>query len=91
VRAPLMRDLPRGGSVSATGSLAAQIRDARDKSLEMIHEASDHKLDALFGGERGPLDIPHVISTAASSPKRRDACASGLAVLDQESEAAVLV
>ncbi len=34
-----MRDLPRCGSVATTGSLAMQIRDARDKSLEMIHEA----------------------------------------------------
>ncbi len=34
-----MRDLPRGGSVATTGSLAMQIRDARDKSLEIIREA----------------------------------------------------
>jgi hypothetical protein len=34
-----VRDLPRGGSVATTGSLAAQIRDARDKALEVVHEA----------------------------------------------------
>ena len=34
-----MRDLPRGGSVATTGSLAAQIRDARDKALEVVDAA----------------------------------------------------
>ena len=34
-----MRDLPHGGSVAAVGSLAAQIRDAHDKALEVAHEA----------------------------------------------------
>jgi hypothetical protein len=34
-----MRDLPLGGSVATTGGLAAQIRDARGKALEVVDEA----------------------------------------------------
>jgi hypothetical protein len=35
----VIRDLSRSGSVATPGSLAAQILDARDKALEVIHEA----------------------------------------------------
>jgi hypothetical protein len=34
-----MRDLPRGGSVANTASLAAQIQDARDLALKVVNEA----------------------------------------------------
>jgi hypothetical protein len=34
-----IRDLPLSGSVATAGSLAAQIRDARDKALEVVYEA----------------------------------------------------
>jgi hypothetical protein len=34
-----IRDLPRSGSVATTNDQAAQIRDARDKALDVVHEA----------------------------------------------------
>jgi hypothetical protein len=34
-----MRDLPPSGSVATAASVAAQIRDARDKALDVVHEA----------------------------------------------------
>jgi hypothetical protein len=57
-----IRDMPRSGSVATAGSLAAQIRDARDKALEVVHEAIAIANSTHSSVDRAARSLCHVSS-----------------------------